>query len=228
VSKPLLSAAILLLVFAFAGTLDAQTYPLQQQNVATAGFNSGGVANCQRGWRFQCNAAGVSITRLGCWYPDGASQSKTVTLFNWTTQAILAQVTCGPGSGWQFTDLATPVALTNGAQYVIQGFTTTNSYYFGTIASVGTSWAPTGTIQYLDMRYSNSSTANTFPTSVLSNYQYGIVDFGYTTGPSVYASTSTLNLGTTPQGTAGTTQTHTGSGYQTPGPPPTSAARKRV
>jgi hypothetical protein len=40
----------------------------------------------------------------------------------------------------------------------------------------------------MDMRYNNGQAPSVFPTSTLSNIQYGIVDFGYVTGPSLSVS----------------------------------------
>ncbi len=48
-------------------------------------------------------------------------------------------------------------------------------YFFSTSAS----YQPSGTIQYLDMRYSNSG--DIFPTNTLSSINYGFVDIGYQT-----------------------------------------------
>ena len=215
-TKNLLAAIVLLFVVSLATSLAGQTYPLNQQNPVTAGFSSGGVANCQRGWRFQVNAANVTVTQLGCWYPDGTTQPKTVTLFNFTTQAILAQVSCGPGTGWQFTTLTTPVPLQNGSQYLVIGHTVTASYYW--MNTPPASWNPTGTIQYFDTRYANGVSANTFPTSILSPHQYGVVDIGYTNGPTISTSTSTLALGNAFQGTAGAPASYTVSGAALTGP----------
>ncbi|CAG0998446.1 hypothetical protein PLCT2_02911 [Planctomycetaceae bacterium] len=181
------NAALLVFVALFGAMLSAQTYALNQSSPVTDAFTSGGAANCQRGWRFQVNANGVTITQMGCWYPDGTSQQKTVSLFNATTQALLAQVTPTAGTGWRWANLTTPVALTNGQQYIVTGFTVTSSYYYRSVTGMA-QWMPTGTIQYMDMRYQNSCTSTTFPASTLTNYQYGVVDIGYTTGPSLVCS----------------------------------------
>jgi len=169
-----------------AGVAEAQTivYPLQQQSPVTAGLTSGGAANCTRGYRFQVNAANKAVYQLGCWYPDSTTESKTLVLWEVTSTppavtsgTILAQVTTTPGPGWRWVTLTTPVPLTMGGQYIIIGHTVTSSYYFG--GSPPASWFFTGDIQYMDMRYGNSVGPTVFPTSVLSNIHYGVVDIGY-------------------------------------------------
>ncbi|RIK65074.1 MAG: hypothetical protein DCC64_03115, partial [Planctomycetota bacterium] len=179
-----LPLVVCLMAVFFASAALAQTYPLNQSSPVTDAFTSGGVANCQRGWRFQVNASGVTVSQMGCWYPDGTTSQKTISLFDANSQALLAQVTPSVGTGWRWANLTTPVALTNGGQYIVTGFTVTASYYFRSVTGM-TQWMPTGTIQYLDMRYANSCTSTTFPSSTLSNYQYGVVDIGYTTGPGI-------------------------------------------
>lgn len=173
----LLSCVLLLC----AAELCAQTvYPLAQQspsawpNVTFASI---------RGYRFQCNANNLSVTQLGCWYPDSNTTAKTLTLFNFNTQALLGQVTITPGTGWCWASLSTPVALTNGQQYVVTGYSPTGHYYNNTVPA---SWMPSGDIQYLDMRYLNSPTSpNQFPSGgYLTTSHHGVVDIGYTNNSS--------------------------------------------
>ncbi len=178
----LLAVGFLAISFAMQAGL-AQTWPLGQQNASTAGFTSGGAANCTRSWRFQVNIPGVLVTHMACWYPDSTTQPKTLTLFDFQTQQVLAQEITTPGPGWCIVQLTTPVQLTQGMQYLIAGHTITSSYYFG--GSPAPTWFPTGDIQYMDMRFNNGQPPSVFPTSTLSNIQYGVVDFGYVTGPSL-------------------------------------------
>ena len=157
------------------------TYPMNQQDPSTTGFttvNSTSSTKYQWGWRFRANSPGLSILRLGSNYPNQATTPHIVTLFDATTQAILAQETVPAGTGWQFTELFTPVVLTQGAEYIIVGFSTAN-YYYDT--SLATSWKPTGDIEYIHGkgRGSSSLTENDFPTNTYSNRLYGVVDFGY-------------------------------------------------
>jgi hypothetical protein len=53
-----------------------------------------------------------------------------------------------------------------------------NSWYQYAFEAPG--FAPTGSIQYLDTRFDNGNGADTFPTSLLPGYMYGVPDIGYT------------------------------------------------
>jgi hypothetical protein len=108
------------------------------------------------------------------------SVSHTVTLFDFATQAVLAQVSSPIGSGWQWVDIP-PVPLVAGNDYVVEVHSTASSwYYFGSRTNVGSAWFPTGPLQYIEMRYKNApSTPSDFPTSVVADFQYGLADVGY-------------------------------------------------
>ena len=192
------SSLLVVIVTVFGMTapaLSAVTYPLQLQNPTSPPFTTNNPVDSSRGWRFVVNAPGVEVVQLGVNSPLSSSVSQTVTLFDVGTQGVLAQVTTTPGPGWLFVDLATPVALTEGSQYIVSAFfPSPGGYYYGDRATVGDSWFPTGTIQYLDMRYANSTTPSTFPTLVLSNYQYGIPDIGYQVAGAVIPAPGALLL----------------------------------
>ncbi|MBP9892602.1 MAG: DUF4082 domain-containing protein, partial [Planctomycetes bacterium] len=149
---------------------------------ATAGFQS-------RGYRFQINASNITVTHLGCYHPNTSSTTRTLVLFNFATQAVMAQVTSTAGTGWCWTALTTPITLTNGAQYIVSTHSDgsaaqgNGSYYFK--SAPGGAWQPTGAIQYMEMRYNNGVGPTVFPTTVLSGYQYGVPDIGYSTGPTL-------------------------------------------
>lgn len=189
--KSLAIVGLVLVCTLCCSSLTAQTYPMNQQDPAASFSTSMFPLNYQFGWQFKANAGGINILRLGTNFPAAsAATAKIATLFDASTQQVLAQVVCGPGSGWQFTDLASPVALTNGGEYIIAVFTQDN-YYFAN--SPPTSWQPTGDIEYLSGRYSFTSNANTFPSSNLTGI-FGVVDFGYVTGLTV-VSNSQLPVG---------------------------------
>ena len=137
-----------LVAFAAAVPLSAQTYPLGQQD-PTAVFSWGTATARQEGWRFQCNTSNVNVTHLTCWFNNSNTQSYTLTLFNFATGAVLAQVTTSPGTGWRNTTLSTPVSLTQGAQYIVAGWAA-GSVATHTGTNAPASWIPTGDIQYLD------------------------------------------------------------------------------
>jgi hypothetical protein len=179
------AAAVFLLLTVVSAPLFGQIYPLNEGDPIADGFSqNGGSANNTRGWRFQVNASGLTVTRLGAYYGDSNTTSKTVTLFDFQTQAILAQVTTTPGPNWCWTDVPSPVPLVQGRQYIIAAHTVTgNSYFWHN--NPPAPWRPTGDIEYMDVRYANSSVPSTFPNLTLSPHQYGVVDFGYTTGPTL-------------------------------------------
>jgi hypothetical protein len=168
-------------------------YPLGEQE--PSGFSTNTVSNAVRGWRFQVNSDGVVVDQLGAHTPASDTYPVTVTLFDVLTQDVLAQGQTTPCTGWCWVDLGTPVPLTQGAQYIITMFTGSapgNQYYYQ--GSLPSSWYPTGTIEYLDMRYANSATSTTFPTNVLTGFQYGVPDIGYELGGATVPEPGTLGI----------------------------------
>ncbi|MHC4841509.1 MAG: putative Ig domain-containing protein, partial [Planctomycetota bacterium] len=160
----------------------ALTYPLTEQDPATTGFLTSATSNYTWGWRFTCNSGGVTVYRLGSHIPPAyATSPTTCSLWDVTSQALLGQVVCGPGTGWQWTDLSSPVLLTNGADYCVS-MPTTSGYYRDTTAAA--SWIPTGDIQFLGRQYLSTSNTSAYPTNFNSGnpYQYGVCDIGYAKG----------------------------------------------
>jgi hypothetical protein len=141
-------------------------------SVASGG--AGGATNSQRGFRFTPNED-LLVTHFGKREPNGTT--RYITLFNFTSQAILEQIqVSGPAAQYSYGALANPRWLTGGTQYLLQLYQgATDGYYFGTSSQIGQH------ITYGDMRYCNSCTQNTFPTSILSNYHYGYPDMWYWT-----------------------------------------------
>lgn len=113
-SKFFALALLVLTSVALSSSLDAQTYPLGQQTTGLTGPNS---SSCNMGYNFTANAAGMTVIRLGNY--TATTTAKTVTLYNKATQAVLGQVVCPAGTGWQWADLSTPVPLTNGTEYAV-------------------------------------------------------------------------------------------------------------
>lgn len=149
--------------------------------------SAGGVANSQRGFRFAPNED-LLVTSFGKYEPTGTQ--RYITLFNFGTQAIEAQTqVAGPAGSYSYGDLTAPVWLTSGTQYTLQLFQGAgDGYYFGTSSQIGQH------MTYYDMRYCNSCTQNTFPTSTLSNYHYGFPDLWYYTRNTATV-TPSFNLG---------------------------------
>ncbi|MGA8810683.1 MAG: DUF2341 domain-containing protein [Thermoanaerobaculia bacterium] len=131
-----------------------------------------GVDDSQRGYRFSADTP-ILVTQLGKYEPNGVA--KTVTLFDASTQAILAQQQVpGPAATWDYQDL-TPLWLTAGSQYIVEIFnpSSASSYYFGHEPTMNSH------ITYYDLRYCNGCSANTFPTQALNNILYGYVDITF-------------------------------------------------
>jgi len=159
----------------------AVVYPLNQ--TSTAGFFHG-VASGQtiRGWDFVVNATGVSVVQMGI--NEFSNIPITLTLWDNATQTGLAQIVVpAVANTWVFGNLLTPVSLTLGHTYSVVGWadTTTSGvpwYIFNNMPP--SAFNPTGTIQYLDVRYDNDIGKDTFPAFTLSPpLQYGVADIGY-------------------------------------------------
>jgi hypothetical protein len=162
--------------------------------------NSGGVANSQRGFRFTPTET-ILMTHVGKYEPNGTT--RTVTLFNFATQAIIQQNTVsGPAAQYSYNPMTSPVWLTQGTQYLLvlyQG--AGDGYYFGTSSQIGQH------MTYGDMRYCNSCGSTVFPTNTLANYQYGQPDMWYFTKQTIAVAPTvtpgSLGSGTLVTGTSG-------------------------
>ncbi len=174
-------AAALLLGVLFPAFLHGQIHPLNGQDPVAAGFNQPSAIG-QWGWRFKCNANGVLVTQLGTWFPDSATVVHSIQLYDFNSQALLANASPPAGPGWRWETLTTPVPLVNGNDYIIQGFTTTTKFFLNTSPA---SWMPTGDISWVEGRYHTSTPTPIFPTSALANYGSGVVDIGYVKGPTL-------------------------------------------
>jgi hypothetical protein len=177
-------------------------------SVASGG--AGGVGLSQRGFRFTPTSS-LLVTHFGKREPTGTT--RYITLFDFNTQAVLRQKqVSGPAAQYSYDTLGSPIWLNSGTQYVIELFQGSgDGYYFGLSTQIGTM------ITYGDMRYCNSCTQNTFPTSILAGYHYGYPDFWYYYRDNVVtpeptqvnfgpADTNTPAAPTGLQGTAGNTQ----------------------
>lgn len=154
-------------IAAFSGPFSS----VNQFNPTT--YNSGGFIQCQRGFRFAPNSD-ILVTSFGKNEPSGTT--RYVTLFNFTTQAIIQQnQVSGPAAAYSYQQLTSPIWLTAGTQYLIEIYgLASDGYYFGAPGTVTNS-----NLTYYDMRYCNSCTQNTFPTNSLGNMHYGYVDFQF-------------------------------------------------
>jgi hypothetical protein len=139
---------------------------------SVTGGTSGGLLVCQRGFRFSPNQ-NILVTHFGKNEPTGST--RYVTLFNYTSQAIISQTqVAGPSATYTYGPISSPVWLTSGTQYVLQIYgLASDGYYFGTSSQIGQH------LTYYDMQYSNGGTQNTFPTNTLASFHYGYGDLLY-------------------------------------------------
>jgi hypothetical protein len=156
------------------GTFD---YTSQLANSATAqvsGANTGGFGNTQRGFRFS-TSQDILAFQFGKNEPTGST--RYVTLFDFSTQAILRQIqVSGLAGQYDYADLPQPIWLTPENQYLLEMYqNTSDGYYFGAAPQMNP------LLTYYDMRYCNGCTQNTFPTSSLGGMHYGYSDFEFAT-----------------------------------------------
>lgn len=180
------SLSVLLLVLLCTATLPAQTTrPLGEGDPTTSGFTPyNGIATI-RGWRFVVNAPGVTVTELGCRYPDSNTTAKTITLWAMApTPTALGSATITPGPGWRWAQLTTPIPLTQAAEYTVSAYSSAQMYENNSVPTPSP-WKPTGVIQYINLQWQNNPSAVTnFPSGNFGgNSQQGVVDIGYVTGP---------------------------------------------
>lgn len=154
------AASSIPLVFPFAGS----------STDSVSNGASGGSTNSQRGFRFSPNVD-ILMTSLGKYEPNGST--RYVTLFDVATQTIVTQQqVSGPALQYSYTPMPNPLWLTQNTQYILELYQgSSDGYMYGTSSQIDSR------LTYYDMRYCNSCTQNTFPTSVLSNYHYGYADF---------------------------------------------------
>jgi hypothetical protein len=141
-------------------------------SVATG--SAGGATNSQRGFRFT-PTEDLLISHFGKREPNGTARE--VTLFDFTTQAVISQQTVtGAAAQYNYTPLTNPFWVMNATQYILSLYQgPTDGYYFGNSSQIGQH------MTYGDMRYCNSCASTTFPNSILTNYHYGYPDMWYWT-----------------------------------------------
>ncbi len=154
------TASSIPLVFSYAGS----------STDSVSGGTSGGSVNSQRGFRFSPNVD-ILVTSFGKNEPNGTT--RYVTLFDNTSTTIITQQQINGLIGtYSYTPLPSPIWLTQGTQYVIQLFQgATDGYYYGSSTQIDSR------LTLYDMKYCNSCTQNTFPTSSLTGMHYGYADF---------------------------------------------------
>ncbi|MBK9973771.1 MAG: hypothetical protein IPP14_03255 [Planctomycetes bacterium] len=98
------------------------------------------------------------------------------------------------------------MTLVSGRTYEVA--VTTDAFFYNSAPPA--SFQPTGVISYIGGFHDGG--AGTYPNTSNGSFLWGVADIGYTTGPSVSTSTSSLNLGSTPSGTASSALSYTVSG----------------
>lgn len=137
-----------------------------------SGANTGGVTNSQRGFRFTSSVP-ILVTQFGKNEPNGST--RYVTLFDGSSQAVLQQIqVSGPAAQYSYASLPAPVWLDAGHEYLLEMYQgASDGYYFGASPTVDSF------LTFLDMRYCNSCTKDTFPTNSLGGMHYGYSDFEF-------------------------------------------------
>lgn len=165
-------------------SLSASASPIHALNdQASTGFNTNTLfSGAVRGWEFTAGAADLYVSQLGLAPASGGSY--TLSLWAVTGQSLLAQtvVNSANAGGWNWANLSSSVALTQGASYLVTGYGNDagQSYYFGN--GLAPSWYPSGAINYTAAKFCNGCSASTYPLNSLAGYHYGLVDIGYTVG----------------------------------------------
>lgn len=131
------------------------------------------VSNSSRGFIFSPNVD-ILVTHFGKREPTGTQ--RYVTLWDVSTQQIIHQdQVSGPSATWSYQQLNGFIPLTAGTSYILSLFQGNgDGYYYGSSSQIGQHLTYGGS-----MRYCNSCTQNTYPTSTLNNYHYGVPDFWY-------------------------------------------------
>lgn len=155
-------------VFGFVG---------EQENSATlqvAGGDYNSIPNSQRGFRFSPNED-VLLTHLGKNEPGGTT--RYLTLFDAETQAKIAQEpVSGAAATYAYAPLAQPLWLRRGKVYLLEMYQgEADGYYFGAAPQMNPR------LTYLDMRFCNACTKDTFPTNFVAGLHYGYPDFLFRT-----------------------------------------------
>jgi hypothetical protein len=189
--QKIFSSVMVLAMLAFGYNAQASTvHALSDMDPDDYGFRKtgSGFDTKARGWRFTATLDDLWLTELGI-APVTDKSSYTLSLWDFANQSQLAKVTVDytlADGNWKWASLTTPINLQKDKDYVVMGISNTANakFYFTNPALTATSpWVPTGAIDYVDTRFCNSCTADTFPASKLAgNHQYGVVDVGYTIG----------------------------------------------
>ena len=168
VSAPAVSS----LTSVFEGDSNAANAPYSATTRVT-GLMSGGVGNSQRGFRFKPNED-VLLVSFGKNEPTGST--RWITLFDWATQAkVLQGQVSGPAAQYSYQSM-TPTWLKANTEYTLQLYQdSADGYYFGSSSQIDPR------LTYIDMRYCNGCTKDTFPTNYLNNFHYGTPDFEFLT-----------------------------------------------
>jgi hypothetical protein len=162
--------------------------PFSSMDSQTAGTSSGNIHKDQLGYRFSPNEP-IVVTEFGKYEPTGST--RYVTLFDFTSQAILQQVlVSGAASQYHYAPLANRMWMDSGVQYLIEIYQDSVDWYYDRSTNPINSL-----LTYYDIRHCLNCTQNTFPTSIISSGLYGYPDFLFYTRQIVSIEpTSTVTL----------------------------------
>jgi len=164
---------ILFLFLSFAFTLSngQTTNPLQSLNYTVTGQDYNW--NYNLGYRFTADAAG-DVTQLGGRWRDGVVH--TVRLYDYTGGGtLLASANVTGSMGWNYANLATPVTLIQGRQYVVA--VRVDAQSSGMYTSSISLPAQSGSITINNATYLSGS--NAMPTNSVTNTMYGQADITF-------------------------------------------------
>jgi len=161
-----------------SSTLDTFDYANPIDNSAVNQISDGivvGYHDSQRGFRFS-PTQDILLLQLGRYEPNGTV--RYVTLFDYASQAILAQLQVGgPAAQYSYADLAWPIWLTRNTEYVLELYQgATDDYFYRT-----TPLAMNPLLHYVETLVCNGCTQDTLPTTVLHGENWGYADFQFRT-----------------------------------------------
>lgn len=170
-------------------------HPLEGLDPVAYGFSTNNPSNWFRGYEFNVNADNLKAVEIGLRTP-AAGEAVTLELWDSNTQSLVSKitgVTTHGNSDWVYYDLPAQVDLDNGGTYVV-GIRRvgTGNYFFA--SGLASEWYPTGDIEYTTMRFHNNG-SESYPSSTLDGYHYGVVDIGYIPAPSAAALLAMTGLG---------------------------------
>lgn len=166
--------AAIILIFSLLESkndLYAQNFNSATDSVVVTSTNS--VVSWGRGFRFS-PTQDIWVMKIGKRVPSSGSYSWVIWDFATQTKVYEQTSQLNTPGQYVYEDLDSVIKLNSGTQYILELYGAgTAEYYYGNSSQIGQH------LTYYDMRFCNSCTNNTFPTTILTNYHYGTPDFLY-------------------------------------------------